>query len=76
MNLVAVLRVSSENMHACEILPRILIDNLDCFKHTLNSNVDAYHGKQAFMLSSLLELLSNSKSTYFASMNPPITATS
>ena len=45
MNLVAVLRVSSENMHACEILPRILIDNLDCFKHTLNSNVDTYHSK-------------------------------
>ena len=41
MNLVAVLRV----MHASEILPRILIDNLDCFKHTLNSNVDVYHGK-------------------------------
>ena len=30
-------------MQACEILPRILIDNLDTFKHTLNSNVDAYH---------------------------------
>ena len=45
MNLVAVLPVSSENMHACKILPRILIDNLDCFRQTLNSNVDAYHGK-------------------------------
>ena len=22
--------------HECQILPRILIDNLDCFKHTLN----------------------------------------
>ena len=32
-------------MHACEILSRILIDNLDCLKHTLYSNVDAYHGK-------------------------------
>ena len=32
-------------MHACQILLRILIDNLDCSKHTLNSNVDAYHGK-------------------------------
>ena len=45
MNLVAVLRVSSENMYVCEILLRILIDNLDCFKHTLNSNVDTYHSK-------------------------------
>ena len=58
-------------MHACEILPRILIDNPDCFKHTLNSNVDAYHGKLAFMLSSVLELLPNFKSTYFASVHPP-----
>ena len=59
-------------MRACEILPRILIDNLHCFKHTWNSNVDAYHGKWAFMPSSVLELLPNFKSTYFASMNPPI----
>ena len=44
-------------MRACEILPRILIDNLHCFKHTWNSNVDAYHGKWAFMPSSVLELL-------------------
>ena len=58
-------------MHACEILPRILIDNLHCFKHTWNSNVDAYHGKWAFMPSSVLELLPNFKATYFASMNPP-----
>ena len=34
-------------MHACQILPPILIDNLDCFKHTLNSNVDAYHRNRA-----------------------------
>ena len=61
-------------MRACEILPRILIDNLHCFKHTWNSNVDAYHGKWAFMPSSVLELLPNFKSTYFASMNPPIIA--
>ena len=59
-------------MCACEILPRILIDNLYCFKHTWNSNVDAYHGKWAFMPSSVLELLPNFKSTYFANMNPPI----
>ena len=59
-------------MRACEILPRILIDNLHCFKHTWNSNVDAYHGKWAFMPSSVLEVLLNFKSTYFASMNPPI----
>ena len=58
-------------MRACEILPRILIDNLHCFKHTWNSNVDAYHGKWAFMPSSVLELLPNFKSTYFANMNPP-----
>ena len=59
-------------MRACEILPRILIDNLHCFKQTWNSNVDAYHGKcMAFMPSSVLELLPNFKSTYFASMNPP-----
>ena len=58
-------------MRACEILPRILIDNLHCFKHTWNSNVDAYHGKWAFMPSSVLELLPNFKSTYCASMNPP-----
>ena len=62
-------------MRACEILPRILIDNLHCFKHTWNSNVDAYHGKWAFMPSSVLELLANFKSTYFASMNPPIAST-
>ena len=61
-------------MCACEILPRILIDNLYCFKHTWNSNVDAYHGKWAFMPSSVLELLPNFKSTYFANMNPPIIA--
>ena len=59
-------------MRASEILPRILIDNLHCFKHTWNSNVEAYHGKWAFMPSSVLELLPNFKSTYFASMNPPI----
>ena len=59
-------------MRACEILPRILIDNLHCFKHTWNSNVDAYHGKWAFMPSSVLALLPNFKSTYFASLNPPI----
>ena len=58
-------------MCACEILPRILIDNLYCFKHTWNSNVDAYHGKWALMPSSVLELLPNFKSTYFANMNPP-----
>ena len=34
--------------------------------------MDAYHGKWAFMPSSVLELLPNFKSTYFASMNPPI----
>ena len=62
-------------MHACEILSRILIDNLDCLKQTLYSNVDAYHGKKAFMLSSVLELLPNLKSTYFASMNPPAVGT-
>ena len=61
-------------MRACEILPRILIDNLHCFKHTWNSNVDAYHGKWAFMPSSVFELLPNFKSTYFASMNPPISS--
>ena len=32
-------------MHARQILPRILIDNLDCFKHSLDSYVDAYLGK-------------------------------
>ena len=34
--------------------------------------MDAYHGKWAFMPSSVLELLPNFKSTYFASLNPPI----
>ena len=52
-------------MHACKILPRILLQAY------LNSNVDAYHGNWAFMPSSVLELLPNFKSTYFASMNPP-----
>ena len=58
-------------MRACQILSRILIDNLHSLKHTWNSNVDVYHGKWAFMPSSVLELLPNFKSTYFASMNPP-----
>ena len=57
--------------HAREILLRNLIDNPDCFKHTLNSKCERYHSKKTYMFSSVLGLLLYLRSTYFASMNPP-----
>ena len=59
------------HMHECQILLRILIDNLDCFKHTLNLMwtliaVSRRSCSQVY-LSSCQTL-----STYFESMKPPI----
>ena len=42
---LVVVKILITLLHACKILQCNLIDNLDCFKHTLNSNMDAYHGK-------------------------------
>lgn len=62
----AIVQILLALLHEFKTLLHInLIDIHDCFKQTLNCKVNAYHNKEAFMLSSVLELL------YFASMNPP-----